>query len=120
MDFCSSSAQQVSLIIFSTGSALCCSAARLLGRLEARAPQRPAIGITLRLAAEFQPDGGELRAFLLAHGFSMATGAISINYSYDRAEWRFVAIALCRRCGSPLIEFSQYLAKHAGLVHARN
>jgi hypothetical protein len=37
--------------------------ARLLGRVEARLPQRPAIGITLRFAAQFQSDGGELRAF---------------------------------------------------------
>jgi putative Mg2+ transporter-C (MgtC) family protein len=96
-----------------------------LGRLESRLPQRPAIGITLRFAADFQPDGGELRAFLLAHGFNMAMGSISINYSNDSAEWRFVAIALCRRCGSPLIELSQHLTKHAGvksfnIVHARN
>ncbi len=96
-----------------------------LGRLESRLPQRPAIGITLRFDSEFQPDGGELRGFLLAHGFNMAMGSISINYSNNSAEWRFVAIALCRRCGSPLIELSQHLAKHAGvksfnIVHARN
>ena len=96
-----------------------------LGRLESRLPQRPAIGITLRFAPEFQPDGGELHAFLLTHGFNMAMGSISINYSNDSAEWRFVAIARCRRCGSPLIELSQQLAKHAGvksfnIVHARN
>jgi putative Mg2+ transporter-C (MgtC) family protein len=55
----------------------------------------------------------------------MAMGSISINYSNDSAEWRFVAIALCRRCGSRLIELAQHLAKHAGvesfnIVYARN
>jgi putative Mg2+ transporter-C (MgtC) family protein len=96
-----------------------------LSRLESRLPQRPAIGITLRFDPGFQPDEGELRAFLMSHGFDMAMGSISITYSKGSAEWRFVAIAHCRRCGTPMIALAQHLEQHAGIknfniVHARN
>src|SRR3990167_5068620 len=62
-----------------------------LSKLEARLPQRPAIGITLRFIKDFQADEGELCAFLLTHGFSMATGSVSINFSNGSPGGRFVA-----------------------------
>ena len=96
-----------------------------LSKLESRLPQRPAIGITLRFIKAFQADEGELRAFLLTHGFSMATGSVSINFSNGSPEWRFVAVANCRHCGTPMIALAQSLEKHAGvhsfqIAHARN
>lgn len=96
-----------------------------LSKLEARLPQRPAIGITLRFIKNFQADEGELCAFLLTHGFSMATGSVSINFSNGSPEWRFVAVANCRHCGTPMIALAQSLEKHAGvhsfqIAHARN
>ena len=96
-----------------------------LSRLEARLPQRPAIGITLRFDKGFQADEGELRAFLLSHGFGMASGSVSINFSNGSPEWRFVAVANCRHCGTPMIELAQSLEKHSGvhsfqIAHARN
>jgi putative Mg2+ transporter-C (MgtC) family protein len=88
-------------------------------------PQRPAIGITLRFDPGFQSDEGELRAFLMSHGFDMAMGSISISFSKGSAEWRFVAIAHYRRSGTPMIALAQSLEQHGGIknftiVHARN
>jgi putative Mg2+ transporter-C (MgtC) family protein len=96
-----------------------------LSRLESHLPQRPAIGITLRFEPGFHPDEGELRSFLMSHGFDMAMGSISITYSKGSAEWRFVAIAHCRRCGTPMIALAQSLEQRVGIknfnvVHARN
>ena len=112
---------------FVVGAGAVLSAVCMLGlsKLESRLPQRPAIGITLRFIKAFQADEGELRAFLLTHGFSMATGSVSINFSNGSPEWRFVAVANCRHCGTPMIALAQSLEKHAGvhsfqIAHARN
>ena len=96
-----------------------------LSRLETYLPQRPAIGVTLHFDPGFQANEGDLRGFLMSHGFDMAMGSISISYSKGSAEWRFVAIAHCRRCGTPMIALAQSLEQHAGInnfniVHARN
>lgn len=96
-----------------------------LSRLESRLPQRPAIGITLRFRPEYSPDEGELRAFLMSHGFDMAMGSISISFSRGSPEWRFVAVAHCRRCGTPMIDLAKHLGQHSGvksfqIAHARN
>ena len=84
-------------------SALC-----MLGlhRIESRLPQRPAIGISVRFLPHYNPDEGELRAFLMAHGFDMAMGSISISFSRGSPEWRFVAVAHCRHCGNQAIASS--------------
>ena len=109
-------------ILLALLSALCMLG---LSRIENRLPQRPDIGITLRFEKYYSPDEGELRAFLLSHGFDMAMGSISISFSRGSPEWRFVAIAHCRRCGTPMISLAQHLGKHAGvksfnIAHARN
>lgn len=109
-------------ILLALLSALCMLG---LSRLESRLPQRPAIGITLRFVPGFATDEGELRVFLMTHGFDMATGSISISFSKGSAEWRFVAVAHCRNCGTPLITLAQSLEKYVGvknfnIVHARN
>ncbi len=103
-------------------SALC-----MLGlhRIESRLPQRPAIGISVRFLPHYNPDEGELRAFLMAHGFDMAMGSISISFSRGSPEWRFVAVAHCRHCGTPMIELAKHLGTHDGvrsfnIAHARN
>lgn len=96
-----------------------------LSWLEMRLPQRPAISITLSFEQGFEANEGELRAFLLTHGFNMANGSVSITYQNGCPEWRFVAVAHCRHCGTPMIDLAQSLEKHAGvlsfhLAHARN
>lgn len=109
-------------ILLAVLSALCMLG---LSRVESRLPQRPAIGITLRFNRNFSPDEGELRAFLMSHGFDMAMGSISISFSRGAPEWRFVAIAHCRRCGTPMIALATHLGTYTGIksfniAHARN
>lgn len=96
-----------------------------LSRVESWLPQRPAIGLTLRFDSEFCPEEGALRAFLMTHGFDMAMGSISISFSQGAPEWRFVAIANCRDCGTPMIGLAKALEMHPGvqsfhISHARN
>ena len=55
----------------------------------------------------------------------MALGSINISFSNVSQEWRFVAVANCRHCGTPMIALAQSLEKHAGvhsfqIAHARN
>lgn len=109
-------------ILLAMLSALCMLG---LSRLESHLPQRPAIGITLRFSAGHGLDEGELRAFLLGHGFDMAMGSISISYAQGCPEWRFVAVAHCRHCGTPMITLARELERLVGvqsfhITHARN
>lgn len=93
--------------------------------LESRLPQRPAIGIRVRFTPGGQPEENVLRAFLLSHGFDLAAGSVSIEYANGSPEWRFVAVARCRQCGTPLIRLAQDLEQYPNvqsfqLLHARN
>ena len=75
-----------------------------LSKLESRLPQRPAIGITLRFIKAFQADEGELRAFLLTHGFSMATGSVSINFSNGIFIQGVALVRLVQRDNSDVVQ----------------
>ncbi|MCJ8169275.1 MgtC/SapB family protein [Atopomonas sediminilitoris] len=96
-----------------------------LARLEMRLPQRPAIGVQLLFEPQFAPKEGEIRAFLMGHGFDMAMGSVAVSCKDAAIEWRFVAVAHCRRCGTPMIDLAQNLREHPGvhsfhISHARN
>lgn len=109
-------------IVLTILSALCMMWA---SKLEGWLPSRPAVAVTLEFQKDFVPQEHTLREIAYQHGYEIATGSLAIRSSRDRQAWRFVAIALSKRSGSPMNELANGLSTLHGveefsLSHARN
>jgi len=103
-------------------SALCMMYA---GKLEAVLPSRSAIVVTLRFNPGFVPNEDLLVQAALRRGYEVAPASIAIHHGNEKAEWRFVAVALGRSKAKPLSELAIDLTAFEGiesfnLAHARN
>ena len=104
---------------------LSASCMMFVSRLEAWLPSRPAVAITMRFKPGFVPREEVLAQAARDRGYEMAKGSLSINYEGERAEWRFVAVALAKGSGETLAVMAQELSQFDGvdsfkLAHARN
>jgi len=104
---------------------LCAMSMIFLSKLEAWLPSRHAIAITIRFKRDFVPTEDALRKVALERGYEIAGGSMMIANDQGKQEWRFVAIALSKRSGSPMSDIAAELAKFQGLdsfqvSHARN
>jgi putative Mg2+ transporter-C (MgtC) family protein len=96
-----------------------------LSRIEVFLPSRHAIAITMRFKKDFVPLEATLRRVALERGYEIAGGSLTIGGIDGRQEWRFVALALSRRSGTPLSLLAGELSVFPGidsfqLSHARN
>jgi putative Mg2+ transporter-C (MgtC) family protein len=96
-----------------------------LHRLEALLPSRHAIAITMRFKPDYRPREEVLRRIAVERGYAIAGGSLTIICEGGRQEWRFVALALSKRSGTPLTELAAELSAFEGiegyqLSHARN
>lgn len=104
---------------------LCAMSMIFLSKLEAWLPSRHAIAITMRFKPGFEPREDALRKVALERGYEIAGGSLTIGLDRGMQEWRFVALALSKRSGSPLSQLAAELAHFEGiegfqLTHARN
>jgi putative Mg2+ transporter-C (MgtC) family protein len=96
-----------------------------LSRIEAVLPSRHAVAVTVHFAPHFRPQEEQLRKFALERGYEIAGGSLTIGSEHGRQEWRFVALALSRRSGTPISQLADELGHFEGvesflLSHARN
>jgi putative Mg2+ transporter-C (MgtC) family protein len=96
-----------------------------LSRIEAWLPSRHAIAITMRFKPGFQPSEESLRKLATERGYEIAGGSLMIAQDQGRMEWRFVALALGKRTGTPLSLLAAEMARFEGIdgfqiTHARN
>jgi putative Mg2+ transporter-C (MgtC) family protein len=96
-----------------------------LHKLEAFLPSRHALAITMHFKRDCVPHESNLRRIALERGYEIAGGTLAIGCIEGQQEWRFVALALSRKSGTPLSELASELAKIEGidsfqLSHARN
>ncbi|UGQ46298.1 MgtC/SapB family protein [Massilia endophytica] len=97
-----------------------------LSRIEAWLPSRHAIAITMRFKEDYEPKEDALRRMALERGYEIAGGSLMIGQDdRGRLEWRFVALALSKRSGSPMSQIAAELRRFEGiegfqLSHARN
>lgn len=104
---------------------LCAMSMIFLSKLEAWLPSRHAIAITMRFKRDFVPTEEALRKIALKRGYEIAGGSMTIASDQGKQEWRFVAIAISKRSGSPMSDIAAELAAYQGLdsfqvSHARN
>jgi putative Mg2+ transporter-C (MgtC) family protein len=96
-----------------------------LSRVEAWLPSRHAIAITMRFREGYEPQEDALRKMALERGYEIAGGSLMIGQDKGKLEWRFVALALSKRSGSPMSQLACELRRFEGiegfqLSHARN
>jgi putative Mg2+ transporter-C (MgtC) family protein len=96
-----------------------------LHKLESFLPSRHALAITMRFRQDYVPLESALRRVALERGYEIAGGTLAIGGTEGRQEWRFVALALSRKSGTPLSMLAAELAAFEGvdsfqLSHARN
>jgi putative Mg2+ transporter-C (MgtC) family protein len=96
-----------------------------LSRIEAWLPSRHAIAITMRFREGYEPQEDALRRMALERGYEIAGGSLMIGQDKGKLEWRFVALALSKRSGSPMSQLACELRRFEGiegfqLSHARN
>lgn len=96
-----------------------------LSRIESILPSRNAIAVTLRFRRGFVPREPELRRLALERGYQIAGGSLMIGGDDGEHEWRFVALAVSKRSGTPLSDLAHELTAHEGIAsfklsHARN
>ncbi|QGZ40498.1 putative Mg2+ transporter-C (MgtC) family protein [Pseudoduganella flava] len=96
-----------------------------LSRIEAWLPSRHAIAITMRFKPGFEPSEESLRKLATERGYEIAGGSLMIAQDHGRMEWRFVALALGKRTGTPLALLAAEMARFEGIdgfqiTHARN
>jgi putative Mg2+ transporter-C (MgtC) family protein len=96
-----------------------------LHKVEAFLPSRHALAITMRFKRDCMPVESDLRRIALERGYEIAGGTLAIGCAEGQQEWRFVALALSRKSGTPLSELASELARFEGidsfqLSHARN
>ena len=96
-----------------------------LSRIEAWLPSRHAIAITMRFREGYEPQEDALRRMALERGYEIAGGSLMIAQDKGKLEWRFVALALSKRSGSPMSHLAGELRRFEGiegfqLSHARN
>jgi putative Mg2+ transporter-C (MgtC) family protein len=96
-----------------------------LSRIEAWLPSRHAIAITMRFKPGFLPSEESLRKLATERGYEIAGGSLMIAQDQGRMEWRFVALALGKRTGTPLSLLAAEMARFEGIdgfqiTHARN
>jgi len=96
-----------------------------LSRIEAWLPSRHAIAITMRFRENYEPQEDALRRMALERGYEIAGGSLMIGQDKGKLEWRFVALALSKRSGSPMSQLACELRRFEGiegfqLSHARN
>lgn len=96
-----------------------------LSRIEAWLPSRHAIAITMRFREGYEPQEDALRRMALERGYEIAGGSLMIQQDKGKLEWRFVALALSKRSGSPMSQLAAELRRFEGiegfqLSHARN
>lgn len=104
---------------------LCASLMMWGSRLEMWLPSHPAIGVMLRSQVGAQFNEADLRHFIHAQGYRLASGSITIEYCDGRQEWRFVCTARANRGGPKLSTQAGHLPELPGLqdymlTHARN
>src|SRR5450830_1373387 len=116
----------VGFYLAAMGLALLCAMVMIyLSKIEAWLPSRHAIAITMRFKPGREPDEDTLRRLALERGYEIAGGSLMISQDKGSMEWRFVALALGKRTGSPLARLAAEMAKFEGidsfqLTHARN
>ncbi|MDE2585958.1 MAG: MgtC/SapB family protein, partial [Betaproteobacteria bacterium] len=81
---------------------LSASCMMFVSRLEAWLPSRPAVAITMRFKPGFTPREETLAQAARDRGYEVATGSLAISFEGERAEWRFVAVALGNGTGESL------------------
>ncbi|MRR52129.1 MAG: MgtC/SapB family protein [Rhodocyclaceae bacterium] len=96
-----------------------------VSKLENWLPSHPAVGIVLRFRPGFEPREDVLRRVASERGYDLAGGSLGISFDYNRAEWRFVAVARSIKAGASLPELARELTAFDGvesfhLTHARN
>jgi putative Mg2+ transporter-C (MgtC) family protein len=96
-----------------------------LSRIEAWLPSRHAIAITLRFRDGYEPSEDALRSMAFERGYQIAGGSLMIALDKGRMEWRFVALALGKRSGTPMAQLAVEMAHFDGvegfqITHARN
>lgn len=104
---------------------LCAMSMIFLSKVEAWLPSRHAIAITMRFKPGFEPKEDQLRAMALERGYQIAGGSLTIGMDQGKQEWRFVALALSKRSGSPLSRIAEEMVHFDGIdsfqvTHARN
>ena len=96
-----------------------------VSKLEAWLPQRHAIQVSVRFRAGFVPREDVLRRVALERGYEIATGTLNITFNDNRAEWRYVAVALDKNHGMSVSAMAHELTGFEGvegyhLAYARN
>lgn len=96
-----------------------------LSKIEAWLPSRHAVAITMRFKKDYIPREDALRRIALERGYAIAGGSLTIGSTHGMQEWRFVALALSKKSGTPLPALAAELASFAGIdsfqiSHARN
>ncbi len=96
-----------------------------ISKVESWLPSRHAVAVMVRFKHAFSPDLNQVKQFVLAHGYQLATGSMAISGEDGMIRWHFVVIALAKSSGRPLPEIGQNLAALEGvesfqLSHARN
>jgi len=93
--------------------------------LERALPSRSAIAMRMVFHAGFESSQRALHEVLLTRGYEVVSSTLQIQYVDGREEWRFIAISLDTKTGTPLSAMSQELRGFEGvdefsLSHARN
>ena len=96
------------------------------GRLEARLPSLPALGVTLVFQAGSEPDVPAIKSQMQGWGYQVAEGSLQIAAQAHQVTWQFVMVArYSKPAASSLFELSKLLralpdVESLQISHARN
>lgn len=96
------------------------------GKVEARLPARPAVGVTLGFVPGHEPDDLAIKAAMRDWGYVLAEGSLHIACQQDQVSWQFVLVARhSRQQARSLFDLARLLRGLPGvgslqLMHARN